>query len=196
LISNQRTILHNLFKLETITDITLWELAREGNAKAFEELYDRYWHELYTTVYWRVCDEDIAKDIVQDIFITIWHKRDAIHIESSLQGYLKVAAKHKVLNYFKSEGIRVKHQSNAATLQADVTDTTTEILAAKELSVIYQKEIDLLPLKMREVFLLSREDNMSIEQIATNLALSPQTVKNQLTSALKKIRLRLEALRA
>jgi RNA polymerase sigma-70 factor (ECF subfamily) len=181
--------------LKTITDITLWELARNGNVKAFGELYDRYWQQLYTTVYWRICDEDITKDIVQDIFVTIWEKRASIHIESSLQGYLKVTARHKVLNYFKSEETRTKHQLNAAALQPDMVDST-EILAAKELASTYQKEIDLLPIKMREVFLLSREDNMTIEEISTHLSLSPQTVKNQLTSALKKIRLRLEGLRA
>jgi RNA polymerase sigma-70 factor (family 1) len=181
--------------LKTITDITLWELARNGNVKAFGELYDRYWQQLYTTVYWRICDEDITKDIVQDIFVTIWEKRMSIHIESSLQGYLKVTARHKVLNYFKSEETRTKHQVNAAALQPDTVDST-EILAAKELASTYQKEIELLPLKMREVFLLSREDNMTIEEISTHLSLSPQTVKNQLTSALKKIRLRLEGLRA
>lgn len=95
-----------------------------------------------------------------------------------------------MLNFFKAEETRARHYNQAGKTYTTETNSTAETVAAKELTGIYQEEIALLPEKMREIFMLSRQDGLSIEQIATQLSLSPQTVKNQITSALKKMKTR------
>jgi RNA polymerase sigma-70 factor (family 1) len=179
----------NLYKLKSINDIVLWDLIQnKDSAKAFAQLYDRYWEQLYNIVYWRVCDEQVSKDIIQDVFITIWVKRTFIHIEHSLEAYLKVATRNKVLNYFKSEAARIKHSNVAAGFAAPQVQTPVEIIAAKDLSASFKAEVAHLPAKMREIFILNKEHGLTIEAIAYRLSLSRQTVKNQLTSASKKVR--------
>lgn len=180
---------YNPCKLKPINDIVLWDLIQNNDsATAFAELFDRYWEQLYNIVYWRVCDEQVSKDIVQDIFITIWVKRAFIHIEHSLEAYLKVAARNKVLNYFKSEAARNKHSNVAANFVTPQVHTPVEIIAAKDLSASFEAEVAHLPAKMREIFILNKEQGLTIEAIAYRLSLSRQTVKNQLTSASKKVR--------
>jgi RNA polymerase sigma-70 factor (family 1) len=171
----------------------LWGLIQADNANAFEQLYELYWDALYNTVYWRVCDEDIAKDIVQDLFITLWEKRKSILIHETLEGYLKVMARNKVLNHFKAAATRQKHSQSAGHLITEV-NSTEDLLIAKEVNRYYQAAIRRLPEKMREIYLLNKEKGLSIDEIADQLSLSAQTVKNQLTSAAKKIRAELEPL--
>jgi RNA polymerase sigma-70 factor (family 1) len=173
-----------------VSDVHLWRLVKDGDTKAFSELYEKYWLLLYNAVYWRVCSEDAAKDIIQNVFISLWEKRSAIDIRENVEGYLKVAAKHSVLNYFKAEETRAKHYKHAVAAFTEGVNIIEETIRDKELNNIYREEIARLPEKMREIFVLSRQQGLTAEQIAVQLDLSPQTVKNQLTSALKKMRIR------
>lgn len=171
----------------------LWRLIQADDTSAFEQLYERYWNVLYNTVYWRVCDEDIAKDIVQDLFITLWEKRKSIIINETLEGYLKVMARNKVLNHFKAAAIRQKHSQSAGHLITEINNTE-DLVIANNINKYYHAAIGRLPEKMREIYILNKEKGLSIDEIADQLSLSVQTVKNQLTSAAKKIRAELEPL--
>ncbi|AOM80103.1 RNA polymerase sigma factor [Pedobacter steynii] len=166
----------------------LWHLVQKGDATAFGDIYDLHWETIYHTIYWRVCDEDIAKDLLQDIFISLWEKRESILITGSIEAYLRVMARNRVINHFKSESIRQGHTNAAGYHLPSSTYSTEELLAAKEMNEHYQRSITQLPEKMREIYILSREKGLDIEQISLHLSLSPQTVKNQLTAATKKIR--------
>lgn len=172
----------------------LWGTIQKGNVRAFEQLFHLYWESLYHNVYWRICDESIAKDIVQELFSHLWEKREQISINETVEGYLRIMARNKVLNYFKSEAIRKKHMGAAGYRPEESVNTTEEILALKEVNSQYQGAIARLPEKMRQIYLLSAEEGRSIEEIARQLTLAPQTVKNQLTAAAKKIRIDLAPL--
>jgi RNA polymerase sigma factor (sigma-70 family) len=172
--------------------LDLWLAVQQGDTVAFNELYNENWESVYHTIYWRVCDEDIAKDLLQEVFIALWEKKETLHINTTIEGYLKVMARHQVIRYFRSETVRSTHHQSAHYHTAYEKDTVSEALLEKEILHKYQQEVNLLSPKMRDIYLLNRDKGLSIEKIAANLDLSTQTVKNQLTAANKKIKLALQ----
>lgn len=170
------------------SDIELWALVRQGDANAFEILYNRYWEQFYTICYWHLSDQESAKDLVQEVFVDFWEKRKQIDISKTVEGYLKVSVRNKMFNHLRSLKIKKKHydfiSKGGEAANADVDERSSE----RELKKLYQEEIRKLPPKMKDVFMLSKEYGYSITEIARKLSLSEQTVKNQLGAALKRIR--------
>jgi RNA polymerase sigma-70 factor (family 1) len=174
--------------LQHIPDTELWLLITGGNTSAYGELYERHWESLFETAYWHLYDKAAAKDIVQEVFVHCWQKRQQIQIKESVIAYFRAAVRFKVLNYLKSESARDKYQRLAGHTLPVITHTTSEHMAEADLQASYRRELARLPDKMREVFTDSRDHGLSIDEIAQKRGISPQTVKNQLSSALKKLR--------
>lgn len=165
------------------TDLELWNLVKSDDLEAFGELYERHWEMLFDAAYRRLYDKDAAKDIVQEVFIYCWQKREQIIITETVAGYLSTAVRFKVLNHLKAESTRLKYEQQAGTALPQIS-----YMPDKDLHNSYHRELEKLPPKMREVFIDSRESGLSVSEIAEKRALSPQTVKNQLSGALKKLR--------
>lgn len=174
--------------LHQTPDTGLWQLVREGNLQAYGEIYERYWETLYESAYWRLYDKAAAKDIVQEVFIYCWQKRVQIQITESVGAYLRAAVRFKILNYLKSEVAREKYRQLAGRELPEITHSTEEAIAGADLQASYRRELQRLPDKMRQLFIDSRDNGLSIREIAEKYALSEQTVKNQLSTALKKLR--------
>jgi len=154
-----------------------------------EYLYHNYWEEVLDNAFKRVRDEEIAQDITQEIFISIWEHRERLNIEGSLSAYFKGAVKYKVINYFKSSMVREKHKEDIALLIGDHTAASAEnLLLLKDLNKQFDEALQDLPEKMRVIISMSRKQEKSIQEISAELNLSAQTVKNQISSALKLIR--------
>ncbi len=178
--------------MNALSDIELWLLVKQEDATAFETLYNRYWEQSYKTCYWHLLDQESAKDIVQELFVDLWVKREQINITETLEGYIKVALRNRVFNHIRSLNTKKKHNHNAA-VQAPVAGSEVqERYSEKELRQLYLAEIGKLPDKMKDVFTLNKEEGYSISEVAQKLSLSEQTVKNQLSNALKRIRSGLE----
>lgn len=168
------------------TDNLLLAALRKGDEAAFKILYERYWPEVYTMIYRRLGDEEAAKDIVQNIFVNLWTSRKEIVIENSLAPYLNRAARNKAISFYKK---------NTATLTRDTIFQDSQVqhspestLDAKELEMVINDEIAKMPDTMRKTFVLSRHENKSIREIATELSLSEQTIKNNISQALDRLR--------
>ncbi|THU38183.1 RNA polymerase sigma-70 factor [Niastella caeni] len=174
--------------LKHITDNELWRLVMDSDVSAYGELYERYWESLFETAYWHLYDKAAAKDIVQEVFVYCWQKREQIQIKESVIAYFRAAVRFKILNYLKSESAREKYQLLAGRALPEITNNTGEHMASADLEANYRRELERLPEKMREVFIDSRDYGLSIDEIAHKRAISPQTVKNQLSAALKKLR--------
>jgi len=154
-----------------------------------EYLYHTYWEEVLDNTFKRVRDEELAQDITQEIFISIWEHRERLNIEGSLSAYFKGAVKYKVINYFKSSMVREKHKEDIALLTGDYTAASAEtLLLLKDLNKQFDEVLQDLPEKMRVIISMSRKQEKSIQEISDELNLSAQTVKNQISSALKLIR--------
>jgi RNA polymerase sigma-70 factor (family 1) len=178
--------------LTALSDLELWLLVKQGDSTAFEALYNRYWEKLYAVCYWHLMDQEGAKDIVQELFVDLWAKKNQINIEETMNGYLKVATRNRIFNHIRSVTIKKKHLDKVARDYDDKGNTTDEQNRERELRRLYVDEIQKLPQKMKEVFMLNKEDGFSISEVADKLSLSEQTVKNQLSTALKRIRSGLE----
>lgn len=143
---------------------------------------------MFVAAYQRIGSRETCEELVQDIFAALWNNRDKVHIQC-LQVYLHTAVRYKVIDYIHREMVR-----KAVTGKHDeiLTDNSTEEdVLLEDLNVALQKEISKLPTRCQLVFKLSRENNLSIKQVANELGISEKTVENQLSKALKLLRMNL-----
>jgi RNA polymerase sigma-70 factor (family 1) len=156
---------------------------------AIEQIYQKYWEEVFDAAYKRVRNIEIAQDITQEIFISLWEKKNTLTIEGNLSAYFYGAVKYKVINYYKSGALKDKHEKELSILRSDEhADAADNKIILRELDKQIENAILLLPDKMRLVFSMSRIEEKSIKEIASELNLSIQTVKNQISTALKSLR--------
>jgi len=178
-------------------DAELIALVSESDAEAFTELYQRHWKYIYGIAYKKTGDKNDAFDITQNVFMEFYDKREMLEIHIPLKNYLRTAVIYKLSNYFRTRGFREKHYRNFQQFLEE-SGEKAEVFSALELQetelrfeemveLIY-KSIDEMPEKMKEIFLMSRSEQYSINEIAGKLNLSPQTVKNQISKALERIR--------
>lgn len=160
-----------------------------------ESIYLRYWEEVLDAAYKRVRDEEIAQDICQEIFISLWESRERIQVNGPLAAYFAGAVKYRVINYFRSSQIKEKHKEDLLLLNYGQTElSAAQGIILKELHQELDEAIQELPEKMRLIFSMSRKEEKSIREIAEELDLSAQTVKNQISSALKVMKKKLSYL--
>ncbi|RYG20563.1 MAG: RNA polymerase sigma-70 factor [Chitinophagaceae bacterium] len=167
----------------------LFQLLCQGNQNAFDEVYSRYWQRLFLYVVKVIKDKDAAQDIVQEIFVSLWLRKSEIAKQNSLSGYLFTAARFKGINFVQDQLKKGKHVESLITHFSARQDTLNEAMEAKELNSLIDVELEKLPEKMRQVFVLSRKDNLSHREISDKLQISDKTVKKQINNALKHFRL-------
>ncbi|MEH3115169.1 RNA polymerase sigma-70 factor [Pedobacter terrae] len=165
---------------------TLLSSLQRGSHQAMKEIYRLYWSAIFDAALKKMGDEALAQDITQEIFISLWENRKTIKLSGSLCAYLYGAVKYKVINYFKSGSIKEQHQNALKALMDEQnTAAADDKLILKELHSEVDHAIALLPEKMQLVFSMSRKQEKSIKEIAAELNVSVQTVKNQISAALK-----------
>jgi RNA polymerase sigma-70 factor (ECF subfamily) len=174
-----------------LSEIELIILIRDGDIRAFNEFYKRNWRALYQMAYRSTCSQEDAKDLVQTVFINLWNGRTSLQADRYNTSYLFRILKNNIINFYKQDTARRKRLEKLLQLDTDSQYTNEDNLIAKELSVVIDGEIRELPRKMQEVFILSRQQNLSVNEISETLNITPRTVKNQLSNALKILRTKL-----
>ncbi len=170
------------------------EILFSGNEKSFRVLYDRYWEGLFKKAKARLGNTDDAEDILQDIFVTLWKNRLQIEVIDSLKPYLFTALKYAIIKKVKRDHARKKtYPLNPDSIEG-LTISNEELLQYKELEKIIDHEVNHLPARMKEIYRLSRQEQLSVREIALQLQLSEQTVKNILTESVKRLRNKLSKL--
>jgi RNA polymerase sigma-70 factor (family 1) len=159
--------------------------------KAFEKLFDEFWQPLYRKAYSKVQSEDLAKDLVQDVFIAFWDNLDSLNEGFNIPAYLHGILRNKILKIFEKDAVRLKHALQICPADSSFDLCSHELLLEKELKSIIEGEISRMPSRMKEIYVLKKDDNFSIKQIAEELGLSEQTIKNQLQNAYNRLRLKL-----
>lgn len=162
---------------------------KEGDPIAFAYFFERYWEDLYTVAFRHLREEDQAKDLVQEVFIHVWEKRSLVSTEySDMKFYFHKALKNKILNYYASERVRKQVLEKSMERMEAFSYLDSQAFAKyKALEAIVDDSIGKLPKLMKAVYLM-RSDNYSITQIAKELNLAEQTVKNYLSEAKKIMR--------
>jgi RNA polymerase sigma-70 factor (family 1) len=172
------------------TDAALVEALESDNWRAFAEIYERYWYRVFTLAYRKLKSRETAEELVQELFIALWHKRaqqPIIHLEN----YLLVAINHRVLTYIRAHRVRTHYAAYCRKLLPEATHETEDTLAAADLSAAFLRGVELLPEKSREVFRLSRLEHQSVAEIAARLEVTPKAVEYHLTKSLKRLRMHL-----
>ncbi|WP_316789350.1 RNA polymerase sigma-70 factor [Pedobacter frigoris] len=166
----------------------LIELVKSRDEIAFREIYERYWNVLYFHVFKMLKDEEEAKDLIQELFSTLWLNPNQIHSSTNLSGFLYVSARNRVLNLIQHNKVKNQYLTSLAHFADASSNVTLEQLDEQDLLNALEKEISALPAKMKQVFELSRKQNLSYKEIAAELNISEKTVKKQISNALKIIK--------
>ena len=169
-----------------LDDIQLIDLLKQDDEVALSRIYEKYWQPLYLAAYHVIKDKQICEDIIQELFIKLWNKRQSIEITISLKAYLYASIRYEVYRQIRTGNVRGDIYDNlVARFHTPACDDTIEY---KELIAQVSTIVDKLPQKCREVYKLSREENLSHKQIASMLNISAKTVENHLTKALRLLR--------
>lgn len=175
-------------QLNELNDEALLEQFRQGNTLAFEELYKRFWGVLYLQAYRILVQEEDAQDIVQEVFTALWTKAANIELSGSLAAYLYTATRNRVLNMLASKRTYQTHLSSLKHFFSGADNNSLQYITEKEITARMEREIRALPAKMREVFELSRKTALTHKEIAHQLQLSQETVKKQISNAIRTLR--------
>ncbi len=173
-----------------LSDKDLVVLLRESDKLAFTEIYERYHTLLYIYAHKKLHNELEAQDVVQDTLITLWDRRKAFSPKVSLAAYLYAMVRNRAFDLFARKKVEDKYLES---LQGFITSPTPTdfLIRERDIKALIEKEIDALPPRMREIFILSRKERFTNKEIAKLLDISTHTVDTQIKRALKVLRLRL-----
>ena len=152
---------------------------------SLEEIYKQYWSKLYVYAFNVLREREICEDIVQEIFVDLWIKRNDIQI-TNLDSYLYQSVKYQIFNHFRRS--KYKKQLLEKLNEVNRKYKIDESYEKKELKVHIKDAISKLPEQRRLIFQMSRYEGLSNKEISDNLNISLQTVKNQISESLKFIR--------
>lgn len=175
------------------SDKELFDFVKEGNTMAFSVLFDRYGDILLSFILKRISSTADAEDILQDIFTSLWNRRHKIEIEDSIYPYLFKSAKYEVIDWMVRDKKRITHFERLVLPLANEpvgSGHSDEKLLAKELAFMLDNEIAKMPTTMQSAFTLSRVEGLSIKEIAFRLSVSEQTVRNNISLALSRLKVR------
>lgn len=171
------------------------EAIRNGNERAFEEVFQKHYNKLFNYACHYLIDQEIARDIIQETFMRLWENRANLHSSSNLNALLFKITHNNCLNYLKHLTIQKKHSDSvrknliAYRLNyAALKDETSEQIIYNELQDKVDKAIQQLPPKCKEIFVLSRTREYKHKEIAQQLNISVKTVENHIAEALRRIR--------
>jgi len=173
------------------TDQELASLLRNGDQGAFSFIYNKFKAPLYLHALRTIRDADHALDIVQEVFTNVWEKRSIFAPTSSIDNYLYGAVRNRVFNEIAHQNITERYAKSIQTFFEKGEFFTDNLIREKELKEIIEKEINALPKKMRDVFLLSRNSDLSHKEIGNILNISDTTVKKQVSNAVRILRLKI-----
>lgn len=169
------------------------EELNKGSHSAFNAIYDIYADRLYGFALAHTKSEDLAKDIVQESFLKLWMMREDLNSEKSIKALLFTMCNNRIIDLFRSQINKCDFESYMLYLD-DVMyseNTVERAMYYDEFLQILEKSKKDLPNRQLQIFEMSREKGLSINEIATELEISPQTVKNQLSTALRIVRCKL-----
>jgi len=174
--------------LSNMNDSDLLLLLRDGREDAFTEIYNRYWERLVATGYYYTRSKEAAEEVVNDVLMGLWLRRTSLDIQT-LPAYLGTAVKFAVFKAMARNKRRSLVLGGQLPTEAEEAHNDTE----QHLDALFMDEwlkgvVDQLPEKARLVFVYSREEELSIKEIAGKMDLSPKSVEYHMTKALKTIR--------
>jgi RNA polymerase sigma-70 factor (family 1) len=168
-------------------DFLAVENLQKGDVKAFDDLFNKYSSRLFSFSLKYLKSNEEAEEVVQEVFLYIWDKRDGLKPDQSFNAYIFTIAYNIIKKYFlkKTRDNAFKDDLIYSLLQEE--NKLDQIIDYKFLLEKVEKYIEALPKRRKEIFIKRKFDGLSVKQIAEELGISPNTVENQLASAQKQI---------
>jgi RNA polymerase sigma-70 factor (ECF subfamily) len=168
-------------------DFTLFSSISKGDEQAFGILFHKYRLKIYTFILRSVKSESLAEELTHDVLLSIWVQQEKLTSIENPQGYLFSIVYHKIYTCLQQQAREKKKRQQLPT--DEVSYITEEMLDANESKRLLHEAVQQLPPQRKKIYQLRHEEGMSYEHIASDLNISPNTVKNQLVEAVKSIRL-------
>lgn len=166
------------------SDIQLLEALKSNDYVAFNTIYDRYWERMYCFGFKLTKDKDLAIQITQDVFVQLWDARSKQEIHK-LDAYMFQSIKYRFFQIYKSRSTKMV----ALTVEFEEYLIDQLPMTVPDRQELVTKALELLPEKKKEILLMNIFQDMKPEEIARTLGLSTQTVRNQLSTAIKQLRI-------
>lgn len=173
---------------DKINTTLLIQQLRQGNEKAFTSLYDQFSRQLYRNILYMVKDNDIAEELLQDLFLAIWQNRENIDPEKSLKSYLFKIAENLVYMHFRKLAKDKRLLNSLISSYTDFDTNAEEVLISKENHQLLHKAIESLSPQRREVYSLCKLEGKSYEEVSKELGISTSTIRDHIVKANKAVK--------
>lgn len=183
--------LQEMHPYNDLSDFELVALIKRDDHDAYREIYYRYTSILFTHAYSKLQDRDEAKDLVQDVLSNLWLKRNTVQIQTNISGYLYISLRNRIINSIAHKKIQTEYLDSLQEYLNKTNADTDFLTRTNQLTAIVEAEVLKMPVRMREIFELSRKDHLTHRQIAEKLGISEKTVKDHINNALKILRIKL-----
>lgn len=161
---------------------------KNGSREAFTQIYELYADKVYRVSCRMYLQEDEAREMVQEVFLTLWEQRASLNESLSLNAYLLTVTRHKIINYQKKRAAELARNHSFQSSYSASYVNAEDLVHYKDMESHTLQFINTLPARNRQIFLLSRHTGLSNEEIANHLNLSRRTVENNIYQAEKAIR--------
>lgn len=165
--------------MQDIADINI------NSPSEFEHIYNLHWEKVYAVCYYQLKDPDLAKDLVQDIFLSLLERKGEIQIGISIEAYLIGAAKLKVIEYIRNDVRRQKKLGELAIDYCEEKNSIEEGIYYKELNEKLNKIMLYLPNQCKKIIELSRLEGDKNREISEKLHISERVVEYNISKALQ-----------
>ncbi|HEY0054760.1 MAG TPA: RNA polymerase sigma-70 factor [Pedobacter sp.] len=174
--------------LHLLDDTELIHYLKKDDEAAFAQIYQRYAESLAGFAASKLYSLEDAQDLIHDLFVKLWADRKELIITSNLKTYLFTIVRYRIVDKIRKNITREEYAGMIQSLAQSYEPGVEQQIAAKELQRNIETSLKELSPKVQQVYHLSREEHLSNREIAQKLGLSEQTVKNQLSTALKHLR--------
>ena len=166
---------------------SLVERMKTGDRESFNKIFRCYYTPLVRFCFRFVADQDMASEIVQDLFVRLWTGREKLTISTSFDSYMMSSVRNASYTYINTQRSRNDAHMQMYSGESDETDPSDR-LQSNNLDESYRKVLAAMPEKRREVFMASRYDGLKYAEIADKLSISQKTVEAHMGAAIKQLR--------
>ena len=168
-----------------LDDFELIELLKRDDESAFAEIYSRYAENMAGFACSKLYSLEDARDLIHDLFVKLWENRKQLAVSSNLKTYLYLLVRHRIIDKIRKNITREEYADGLKSLRHAYHNSIEQKIYLKELEQTIEKSLNELPPRVKEIYQMSRVEELSIKEIAEKLGLAERTVKNQLSTALK-----------
>jgi RNA polymerase sigma-70 factor (ECF subfamily) len=167
-------------------DHIMLQRLQNGDPKAFECVFLAYYGKVKNFIDAIIKSETDAENLAQDIFVKLWNNREALDLQKSFHSYIYTIARNLAFNYIKHQNVCNAYLAERPYRDTDITPE--DMIYAKETALLIEMAVEKMTEQQRRIYRLSRNEELTHEEIADRLNISKKTVENQLSIVLRKLK--------